>query len=127
MAITFSKSKDFVAGEAQLKVNPYDEHLVSKAVVGKTSVIKKSGKSEVPVKEVQETVSPGVVIPASQLMVITVEGSHTVNLGNYESAKIGVSLQVPTTKEGLGESYDWATAWIGERIEQAVKEAKGEA
>lgn len=73
----------------------------------------------------EEVVNKGVYIEPSELLRIGVEGSRTLNLGNFESAKIGVTLTMPCTKETLGDAYDWATNWVSDRLEEAVKSAKG--
>lgn len=58
-------------------------------------------------------------------MTVTVEGGRTINLGNYESARIGVSITVPCDPHELGTAYDWASDWVSERINDAVNDAKG--
>lgn len=57
-------------------------------------------------------------------MSITVDGGRTLNLGNYESAKIGVTITVPCDKETLEEAYAFATEWVSQKIDEAVKLAK---
>jgi hypothetical protein len=58
---------------------------------------------------------------------LRVEGGRTINLGNYESARIGITVSVSCeqTVEGLEGAYDFATSWVSEKMEQAVKEVKG--
>ena len=58
-------------------------------------------------------------------MSITVEGGRTLNLGNYESAKLAVTVTVPCEPSTLEEAYDWATEWVSGKLEAAVKDAKG--
>lgn len=104
----------------------YDKHLDSTPIEASMSITKKVGKSaEMLMKEEHKIIHPGVMIPADQLYLLSVEGSHTINLGNYESARIGVTLRVPTTKPELEEAYSWATTWVTEHIDQAVNDAKG--
>lgn len=64
-------------------------------------------------------------IPEPELIRMTVEGSQTINLGNYESCRIMVALQVPTTKDQLEQAYDQASNWVSEKVMAAVAEAKG--
>jgi hypothetical protein len=115
MAITITKAPP---------VNEFDKH-TAVPVSANGSVIKKNGKTEKMVKEIHETVNPGVMIPEHLLHKLTLEGSHTVNLGNYESAKIGLMLTIPCTKDDLQEAFEWGLAWIGERIQKEVAQAKG--
>jgi gamma-glutamyltranspeptidase len=57
-------------------------------------------------------------------MAITVEGGRVMNLGNYETARIGVSITVPCSTATLDEAYNFGTTWVSEKIEEAVKAAK---
>ena len=43
---------------------------------------------------------------------ITVEASYTHNLGNYQSAKVGVHLMVPCLHNELDEVYDFTKDWV---------------
>jgi hypothetical protein len=47
---------------------------------------------------------------------VTVEYALTVNLGNFESAKIGVSVSIPCYAEELEEAYEFAQSWAEERL-----------
>ena len=103
----------------------YADHLESHPAQAVISVEKKSGGVKWAGKPTEsEVVVPGLY--SSNGMRVTVEGSHTVNMGNYESAKIGVSLTVPCSPDSLNEAYDFAMAWCGERIQSEVKSAKGQ-
>lgn len=100
----------------------YGQHLGSvtyKPITASTSFEKK-GSPAVDAKS--ETIHPGV---ATKGMSIAVEGGRTINLGNYESARIGITITVPCEMDTLTEAYDFATQWISEKIEEAVKAAKG--
>ena len=105
----------------------YAAHLTSTPIQASTSITKKTGKTEGPTTSKDETLHKGVLIPEQDLILLTVEGGSTINLGNYESARIGVVLRVPTKKNELDASYDWCVGWITQKIGQAIKDAKGEA
>lgn len=47
---------------------------------------------------------------------VTVEYGLTINLGNFESAKVGVAVTVPCYFEELDDAYKWATRWAEERV-----------
>lgn len=49
---------------------------------------------------------------------VTVDYALTINLGNYESAKIGVSVSVPCYVEEMSDAYEFAQAWAEERLSQ---------
>lgn len=47
---------------------------------------------------------------------VSVDYSLTMNLGNFESARIGVSVRVPCYKEEIDEAFEFASAWVEQRI-----------
>jgi len=47
---------------------------------------------------------------------VTVDYALTMNLGNFESAKIGVSVTVPCYTEEIDKAYEFAQAWAEERL-----------
>lgn len=49
----------------------------------------------------------------------------TINLGNYESARLDVSVEVPCYKEQVDDAYQQAKDWVEERVQQEVAEIKG--
>lgn len=48
----------------------------------------------------------------------------TVNLGNYESARIDVSLTVPCYKEEVEDAFEYAREWVEARTLKEVNAAK---
>lgn len=48
----------------------------------------------------------------------------TLNLGNYESARIDVRLSVPVYREEINEAYDFVKQYVTKRLEQEVSETK---
>jgi hypothetical protein len=113
------------------KPNPYDQHLASKSVQGsvnitKTKTLAAGVKDESLVHSSNEVVGKGVLMPADQMHMIEVGGGMTINLGNYESARIDVRLTVPCTKHDLEEAYEFASDWVSTKIQKAVADAKGE-
>jgi hypothetical protein len=52
----------------------------------------------------------------------------TINMGNYESARIDVNVQVPCYVEEADAAYQWARNWAAKRVESEsadVKASKG--
>jgi len=47
---------------------------------------------------------------------------YTKNLGNYESAKVGISVTMPTTEESLDENFDFVRLWADEKMDELVSE-----
>ena len=54
---------------------------------------------------------------------VTVAGSRTVNLGNYESAKIHVAVTMPCYKEEVREVLDSVTRFVDEELSRRLDEA----
>jgi hypothetical protein len=102
----------------------YTEHLQTKPVTGMVSSSKSVAGKEVAASASEtQTLHPGVFHNG---MSITVEGGRVINLGNYETARIGVTITVPCDKDSLNEAYAFGTAWVSEKIDEAVKMAKEE-
>lgn len=100
----------------------YAAHLATKPVIGSVGTSKQvSGKEIAASVSETQTLHAGVF---SSGMSITVEGGRTLNLGNYESARVGVTITVPCEKETLEDAYGYATDWVSGKIEEAVKAAK---
>lgn len=109
------------------KDDTYDKHLTSGQAVGSVNVeVGSKDKGFKTKTNQQEVLAPGIVTPTESTLLVRVGGGMTVNLGNYESARIDVSVQAPATKEILEETYSWLTDWVSEKIQSAVKSAKGQ-
>ena len=100
----------------------YQQHLQTQPVTGMVST-SKSVKGEEIAGSLSETqtLHQGVF---SDGMSIRVEGGRVMNLGNYETARVGVTITVPCNKETLEEAYAYATEWVSEKINEAVAQAK---
>jgi len=48
----------------------------------------------------------------------------TLNLGNYESARVDVSVTVPCYVEDIDKADKWAASWVQKRIEAEVSMIK---
>lgn len=100
----------------------YSTHLLTQPVTGMVSSSKAvSGQVIASSPSETQTLNPGVFTDG---MSIRVEGGRVLNLGNYETARIGVTITVPCNKETLDDAYAYATSWVSEKIEEAVKMAK---
>lgn len=49
----------------------------------------------------------------------------TINMGNYESARLDVSVEVPCYKEQVDDAYERAKDWVEERVQREVADIKG--
>ena len=57
------------------------------------------------------------VVESSEAMAsVGVEYALTMNLGNYENAKIGVSINIPCIPSKVDSTYEEASAWVESRI-----------
>lgn len=55
---------------------------------------------------------------------VSVNAGATVNLGNYESARINVMLSMPCYPEEIDEVFEKAKEWVDIRLGKEVKELK---
>jgi len=109
------------------KTGVYDKHLESKPTLGfiKIDIASSHPKSEKVIKDEEIVIHKGAISDQGTGFEIEVGGGRTINLGNYESAKIDVRIRAPSTKESLEEVYEWATGWVSDKISEAVDAAKG--
>jgi len=56
---------------------------------------------------------------------VTVKYGATVNLGNWESARIDYSLHVPCYPEEINQAFEFADQWVGDRVEQEAAKIRG--
>jgi hypothetical protein len=57
---------------------------------------------------------------------VSVDYSLTMNLGNFESARISVSVQIPCYREEIDDAYEFASAWVEQRIGEERNKIVGE-
>lgn len=122
MAITIKKAD----GSASTLHTPamgtdYGKHLGLKAVTGSVNVEHKTKAGTQIHATTNVPVNKGVVDGGSK---VGCSGARTINLGNYESVKFSVWLEMPCTKDTITETYDFVTDWVGEQLAAAVKQAK---
>lgn len=55
------------------------------------------------------------------------EASYTMNLGNYESTRINVSIKVPCLTEEIDAVFEYGQNWVNGKLEHLIGEIKGEA
>ncbi len=79
-------------------------------------------KAEGPPREKSEiiAVSKFVTEPAR----VQVDYGITINLGNFESARIGVAVSVPCYFEELDAAYKWAAKWAESRVLKEQEEIR---
>ena len=101
----------------------YTQHL-TQPVTGMVSEVKTvSGAQVASTLSETQTLNPGVF---SDGMSIRVEGGRVINLGNYETVRIGVTITVPCTKDTLNDAYEFGTTWVSSKIDEAVAMAKSD-
>lgn len=109
---------DFVVGKTN-----YAKHLQTKQVAGSVSVEKLMASTTG--TSIQSTTA----VPVHKAVSdggcrVGCSGARTVNLGNYESVKISVWLEMPCAKEDIATTYDYVSEWVGEQLLAAVKQTK---
>lgn len=124
MALNVKGTQKAAASKPFQESTDFSQHLQSKPIKAAVSTEKKvAGEEWGGAQGETEVVVPGTF--ESNGMEVTIEGGSTINLGNYESARIGVSIKVPCSPSTLNEAYEWGLSWVGERITSEVKKAKG--
>lgn len=101
----------------------YAKHLGVTAVTGSVNLQTYQANTAGALKNVttEVAVNKGVVDGGCK---VGCSGARTVNLGNYESVKISVWLEMPCAKDDIASTYDFITDWVGEQLTAAVKQAK---
>ena len=76
----------------------------------------KRGKVEVSSSQDEETISiqKFVTTPAE----VSIGYALTMNLGDFESAKISVTLRVPCYAEEVDEAFEYAQGWVEARVQK---------
>lgn len=88
---------------------------MSDSIVSKkaTAVVSRTiGKGDEETSTEEISVHEFTTTPAS----VGVDFGLTINLGNYNSARINVSAQVPCYTEELNEAYDFVQKWVEDRV-----------
>jgi hypothetical protein len=87
-----------------------------------TAVVSKTfGKIGVP-EDTDETIEVRTFVTAPA----TVEIGYglTLNIGNYESARVDVKVSVPCYREEVDAAYDFAKKWAEDRVRKEVSEVR---
>lgn len=122
MALNFNKAP---AAPASVAGAEYDKHL-GEAKASTTVDTAHKGQQQTSATN-NETVKTGETgtVNAANLLRLRVEGGQTFNLGDYNSAKVGVSIEVPTTFKALEKAYEFASNWVSGKIEEVAKSITG--
>ncbi|MCL4743816.1 MAG: hypothetical protein KJZ83_00225 [Burkholderiaceae bacterium] len=79
----------------------------------------------------EETTEDKVDIPAAKAhsgpwCEVGVDMSYTHNLGNYQSAKIGISLKVPCQHSEIDSVFDYSKEWVDTKLQSMIEELQSE-
>jgi len=87
-------------------------------VVGKSSIEDKNGS----VVESEETLAT--MVSNEQMANVGISLGYTKNLGNYESAKVQVSIHLPSLPEteSLNTAFAFAEKWANDKMEEIVSQ-----
>ncbi len=75
-------------------------------------------------EEDHEEIEVGIIPEGVPLIQIGYNGRATVNMGDYNSTQIGVSIVLPTTLEELDHAYSAAKNFVDSRLSKEVNEAR---
>ncbi len=90
------------------------------AVVSKQYFQGKTPTTDQETKNEQLKVGLFVTEPAK----VSVSQGLTLNLGNYESARIEVSIAVPCYREEVDDAYRYAISWVEDRLSTEVSSVR---
>jgi hypothetical protein len=126
MAVSIKKGTS--PSEKMAGMSTYGKHLGGEPmkyqqVVGQVTAQKKVSGQVMQEGASQEVVHPGLA-SGQGLCKVGVAGSRTLNLGNFESVKISVYLEMPCPPSEVESTYDFVTDWIGKKLSEAVKTQK---
>lgn len=88
-------------------------------------------KGEIIAEDVkEETVELPAELAASEGSVgpwceVGVDMSYTHNLGNYQSARVGVMLKVPCLHGEVDDVYSFAKEWVDQRMQSMMEDLQG--
>jgi hypothetical protein len=86
------------------------------------SILDKQTGTEV---QTQEPVGPAKVLEGPTCTV-GIEASMTINMGDYNSVRIGCSLQLPCEHGEIDEVFEFGKQWIDQKMQDLQPEAAGE-
>ena len=102
-----------------------------KKAVGKATVSKSvsDNKSKTPITDESKDEDVQLVSPSGQAKLVPeptcevgVDASYTKNLGNFQSAKVGVSLRVPCAHGDIDDVFAYAKDWVNNKLSAIIEE-----
>jgi hypothetical protein len=84
--------------------------------------VKKAIGEDVTEEKVQLPVGSHPMVAAKTLCEVGFEASYTKNLGDYQSAKVGVSLKVPCISAEVDDVFSYASDWVNAKLGKIVEE-----
>lgn len=92
---------------------------VSKQMKDKGSVIaEETAAEEVPAL----AGSAGAQGAAGPWCEVGVDASYTHNLGNYQSARVGVTLKIPCLAPEIDKIFDYAKTWVDAKMQALIED-----
>jgi hypothetical protein len=88
-------------------------------ITGKVAIKHADGsetETSIPIKE---------VVISKPMVNVGMSAQHTKNLGNYESAKISISLFVPCDAVELEDTFNFVKDWVNGKMLDVIQEIGG--
>ncbi|MEG1728734.1 MAG: hypothetical protein RR280_04245 [Bacteroidaceae bacterium] len=127
---TKTKAGEAVEGVSETVLNPaspdlepvVDQKVEEVAAVPAETKKRSSKKEATPQQDLglEESEALPKHLDPNAIALVGATGARTINLGNYESAKIEVYLQLPTAVGDIDATYAYATAWVEKKLEDAL-------
>lgn len=124
MAIQYSGHGKMYSPKGDESKQSYTDHLTAQPAKSHVTIIKKDSLGEHVTKDEDGGVSAPLVHKPNRLARVQVKYGKTINLGNYESARIDIALEIPADMDDLEPCYSFASEWVGAKMEELLKEVK---
>lgn len=76
------------------------------------------------IKEVQEKVTEVEIPSNANLCKVTYKLGMTINIGNYESVRCDVGVEIPCADDQVDEAYTLIQEWVDDKLAEQVKMVK---
>lgn len=91
---------------------------------GKATVTKKNTKTGTEEFSQEQVGEPKVL--EGPTCNVGVDAAMTINLGDYNSVRIGVSLHLPCYHQEIDEVFEFSKQWVDEKMQKLRAEVDGE-
>ena len=119
MAVKFKKDLEHKA--AKVAESGQHDTVEAEATMKIKKEKKKAGEPWVEVADLEESIGK-IMVQLHKRASVCVSAQRTVNLGDYESAKVGVIVTLPCPVEEINPTFDAARAFVEEKMGEMLQD-----